>query len=244
MKIINRKIMGGIFILGVWYFVSLILNSPVLPNPKAVILQLFSNQGMILLQHLSVSLMRIFICLLISSILGLLLGYSMAKSKTVDALLSPIIYFLMPIPKVAFLPIFMLMFGLGEMPKIILIVSVIIFQFIVGTYASIQNIEPGLVKSMQSLNLSKQAEFKHLILPSILPSLLTSVRVSFGISFSVLFFAETFSTKFGIGYYIMNSWAMANNLNMYAGILVLSLIGVFTYEILDLIERRLLIWKQ
>lgn len=243
MKTYHNKLLGALIILFLWTVLGAVLNTPLMPSPFQVFKHLFTNQGMILLQHLMMSLYRIFISLLIATLLGCVIGWAMATHDFLNNLLSPIVYFLMPIPKVALLPVFMLLFGLGELPKITLITSVIIFQFIVSTQSAIENIEPSLKLSMRSLNLSKHAEIKHLIIPSIIPSILASIRVSFGISFSVLFFAETFSTKFGIGYYIMNSWAMANSLNMYGGIVALSLVGILIYELLDVLEKHLLRWK-
>lgn len=243
MKNTNNKLLGALIILFLWTVLAALLNTPMMPTPFQVLKHLFTSQGMMLLQHLMMSLYRIFISLIIATLLGCIIGWAMATSKQLNSLLSPIVYFLMPIPKVALLPVFMLLFGLGELPKITLITSVIIFQFIVSTQSAITSIEPSLKLSMKSLNMSKWAEIKHLIIPSITPSILSSIRVSFGISFSVLFFAETFSTKFGIGYYIMNSWAMANSLNMYGGIVALSLVGILIYELLDLLENYLLRWK-
>jgi len=69
------------------------------------------------------------------------------------------------------------------------------------------------------------------------------LRISVGISLSVLFFSENFATEYGIGYYIMNSWIMVNYLKMYAGIVFISLLGIFLYKSIEIIEKKMMPWK-
>ena len=238
-----RKLLGATFLVAGWLCLSLYLNSPSIPSPFRVFPHLFSQQYEVLFKHIGVSLLRISYAMIIALIIGVAVGTVMATNKIIDGLLSPLIYFLMPIPKVALLPVFMLMMGLGEGPKILLISSVIVFQFIVASKESIDNIEKARIDTLRSLDIKGFSYFRHLLLPSLVPGIFSSLRLSFGISFSVLFFAETFSTKFGIGYFIMNSWAMANYLNMYAGIVLLSLVGIVIYELLTLCESYFLRWQ-
>ena len=78
----------------------------------------------------------------------------------------------------------------------------------------------------------------------VLPNFITSLRVAMGTAISVLFFTETFGTKYGMGYFIMDSWLRVNYLDMYAGIVVLSLIGLFLFGFLDLVENYFCKWKK
>ena len=75
--------------------------------------------------------------------------------------------------------------------------------------------------------------FLNILWPAVLPNFITSLRVAMGTAISVLFFTETFGTKYGMGYFIMDSWLRVNYLDMYAGIVVLSLIGLFLFGFLD-----------
>ena len=148
-------------------------------------------------------------------------------------------YILYPLPKVAFLPILMIIFGLGNAPKIMLIVFIIIFQFILAARDGIKEIPKELFYSVYSLSLSRVQVYYHLIIPSVLPKVITALRNSIGVSIAVLFFAENFATTYGIGYFIMNSWAMVNYVEMFSGIIALSLLGLILFKLIDYLEERL-----
>jgi NitT/TauT family transport system permease protein len=85
--------------------------------------------------------------------------------------------------------------------------------------------------------------YKHVILPAILPNLFTSIRVSIGISISVLFFAENYATNLGIGYFIMDSWLKLDYTAMFSGIVLISLMGTFLFNIIDILERKICVWN-
>lgn len=169
----------------------------------------------------------------------------MDRSKQkVDDFISPIIYILYPLPKVAFLPVLMILWGLGDLPKIILIIIIIIFQIVLAARDGVKEIPKELFMSVRSLDLSKIGVYRHLILPAILPKIFTALRICIGVSISVLFFAENFATTYGIGYFIMNSWSMVNYLEMFSGIFALGLLGLLLFKILDLIEDIFCKWTK
>jgi NitT/TauT family transport system permease protein len=136
----------------------------------------------------------------------------------------------------------MILFGLGNAPKIILIVIIILFQIIIAARDGVREIPAGLFHSVGSLGLNRLDLYRHLILPAVLPKIITAIRISIGVSISVLFFGESFATQFGIGYFIMNSWMMVNYVEMFSGILVLGLAGLALFKLVDLIEGRLCRW--
>ena len=85
--------------------------------------------------------------------------------------------------------------------------------------------------------------FRDIILPASLPKFITAVRVAMATAVSVLFFTETFGTQYGMGYFIMDAWLRVNYLEMYAGIVVLSLIGLLLFGVIDLIEHYACRWQ-
>ncbi|MCL2323063.1 MAG: ABC transporter permease subunit, partial [Oscillospiraceae bacterium] len=123
--------------------------------------------------------------------------------------------------------------------KIILIIIIIIFQFILSVRDAVKKIPIELVMFEKSLDLNVYNRFFHFILPAILPAVFTSLRINIGISIAVLFFSESFATKYGIGYFIMNNWVMANYLDMFSAILGVSLLGVVLFAIVDLVEKKI-----
>ncbi|CAM4167634.1 ABC transporter permease [Erysipelothrix inopinata] len=226
-----------------WWLLYILLDTPAIPNPGATItqtLKIFPNQ---LAYHLWVSLKRIGCAILFAALVGTTLGITMGLNQRFDQALSPIVYILYPLPKIAFLPIFMILFGLNELPKIILIFVVIVFQFILSAKDAVKEIPVSWFDSFQSLGLQKRDALKHLIIPAILPQWFTALRSSVGVSIAVLFFAENFATSYGIGYYIMNAWAMANYVNMFCGITALGVLGLLIFMVIDCIEAKVCHWK-
>lgn len=236
-----KKLYGLLAILLLWFVLYLVLKTPAIPNPFPTIIYTFNNFNTFI-SHIMWSMFRITVAIVSAGVVGVGIGLLMGTSKRVNDLVSPLVHILYPIPKIAFLPVLMLLFGLGETPKILLIFSVIVFQFILSTADAIQEINASYYDSVLSLGLNQYEIYKHCIIPAILPSIFTSLRISFGVSVAILFFAETFSTKFGIGYFIMNSFAMVNYQSMYAGIIILSILGLLVYSMIDYIEKKVCPW--
>ena len=97
---------------------------------------------------------------------------------------------------------------------------------------------------LYTLGASFKDIFCKILWPAVLPNFITALRVAMGTAISVLFFTETFGTKYGMGYFIMDAWLRVNYLDMYAGIIVLSLMGLCLFGILDLCERYFCKWNR
>ena len=151
----------------------------------------------------------------------------MGYFKKIDLILSPIIYFSYPIPKIALLPIVMLIFGLGDLTKIVMIFLITFFPVVVNIKDEVKNIPEDVFYTMYSLGATNIQIIKEIVFPGSLKAILTSLRISIGTAISVLFFTENFGTEYGMGYFIMDSWMRINYIQMYSGILILSIIGLF-----------------
>lgn len=234
---------GFIFIILLWYIASILLKTPIIPSPIIVFINLFKIFSSEILEHLMYSLWRIAAGVLISVIIGVPLGLCMGYFYLADKIFSPIIYFTYPVPKIALLPIVMLLFGLGESSKILMIVLIVIFQIIVSSRDAVKAIPKELFYSMISLGSSRFKIFKDIVLPASAPGILTSIRISLGTAVSILFFTETFGTEYGMGYFIMDSWTRINYVDMYTGIVVLSLMGFLLFISIDILEKLICPWK-
>jgi len=240
---IYNKTLYGIFIVVLfWYILHLTVSSTAIPSPYKTILNFIEIFPETLSIHLLVSLARITTAVLVSLILGSLIGLWIGMSEKADELITPIVYILYPLPKIAFLPILMILFGLGNTPKVVLIIIIIIFQIIVAARDGVREIPKELFYSVASLGLNKVQTYRHLIIPAVLPKIITALRISVGVSISVLFFGENFATTYGIGYFIMNSWLMVNYVEMFSGILALSIMGFLIFKIIDILENKLCRW--
>lgn len=215
----------------------------ILPSPTEVYLNMFKLSDQELYKHVLVSLYRVSSGIIVSLIIGSLIGLLMAYSKTWNKILNPLVYFTYPIPKTALLPIVMLLYGLGDKSKIIIIVLILVFQIIVAVRDAALNIPYETYNPIRSLGASKLQIFSHITLPAILPELLTTLRLSIGTALSILFFAEGYGTKYGIGYYILDAWSRISYLEMYTGIIILGLLGFVLFMLIDILEESLFKWK-
>lgn len=242
-KIIRDKTAYGILVIClIWYGLHLVIESNVIPGPYETVRQFFTILPGTLSLHLLASLYRIILAILLSMGIGIPLGLWVGMKKKVDNIISPVVYILYPLPKIAFLPIFMILLGIGDSSKIALIISIIIFQILIAVRDGVKEIQEELFYSVFSLGVTNLGVYRHLVLPAVLPRLISGLRISLGISISALFFAENFATTYGIGYFIMNAWIMVDYLDMFSGILGLSLLGLSLLKILDYLEKKLCPW--
>jgi NitT/TauT family transport system permease protein len=241
-KDIFRYLAALLIIFILWHLFSIYLNTPVLPGPLSAVVE-FVNSIDKLYLHIFYSLMRILTAVLISIVLGVPTGLLIGRYESLNYLFSPIVYMLYPIPKIAFLPIVMLLLGLGDAAKIVLIFIILFFQIIVTCRDESAKIKKELFYFMESLNASEFDVFYHLVLPQCLPAIFTSIRLSLGTAIAILFFSENFCTDWGIGYFIIDSWMRVNYSEMFAGILGLSLMGILLFLSVDIIEKRICRWN-
>lgn len=245
-KLLKRCAMflqGFLLINLIWLIAFLWMHTPVIPNP-VVVYQNFGNAftgDMIL--HILYSLRRIAIGLAMSLAIGIPVGIIMAYSERANKILYPLIYFSYPIPKTALLPIAMLVWGMRDGSKIAIIFLIIVFQVIVSVRDSVKNIDPALYGVTISAGATRGQIVRHVTLPAILPELLTSIRVSLGTAVSILFFVEGYGTKYGMGYFIVDAWSRINYIDMYIGIIVISVIGFALFVAVDFISDRLCRWN-
>lgn len=230
--------LGGLILFHIiWTIGSWSVQTKALPMPWEVYQNFHKVLNRGIEKHLLASTLRIFYGLGISVIIGLAVGLLMGSSKKINALLNPVVYFTYPIPKTALLPVLMILFGLGDGSKITLIVLITVFQMIVAVRDSVLQIDQCLYHTLLSLGATKYQMFHQVTLPAILPALLTNLRLSVGTALSVLFFAENYGTKYGLGYFIQDSWSRIDYLSMYNGILILSLLGFGLFICIDSFEK-------
>ncbi len=227
----------------VWFVVSQLVNLPIIPSPVLVVENLADIFMKYIAIHSLYSLWRIGAGLLLAVAVGLPLGVIMGYFPQTDRFLAPVVYLTYPIPKIALLPILMLLFGVGELSKVFMIFLIIVFQVVVAVRDGIRAIPNETYYPLYSLGASFKDIFFEVLWPASLPKFITAIRVALATAISVLFFTETFGTQYGMGYFIMDAWLRVNYLEMYSGIVVLSLLGLILFTTIDLIERNACHWQ-
>lgn len=232
-------------IIGGWFLISIIIDNPILPSPLEVFITLFEETvDGTLPGHFLASLWRVAASTVLAIAIAAPIGIILGQSGRLNKLFSPFIYLIYPIPKVVFVPIILLIFGIGDLPKILIIFIILFFQVLVLVRDRAAGIHPDLIMSVRSLGAGRRALFRFVYLPASLPAILTALRQSVGTAIAVLFFAELFATQKGLGYYIyFNSSTLFNYPAMYAGIIVMALMGFGLYVSVDWLEHRIAKWQ-
>ena len=226
------------FVLIAWGLLAVVVASPALPGPVQTAQELVDNAGTLAPQF-AISLGRLLAGLAIGTVLGAPFGLFSGMLPQVDRFVAPVAYILYPVPKIVFLPVLFVFFGLGGEAKIILIAIAVFFQMVVTMRDAARAVPQGLIEAMLSLGGSRRTVFFHVIVPATLPALFSALRVSTGTAVAILFIAESMAGSTGLGYYIMHSWSMLEYARMFSGIVAMAVMGVVLYEVFDLAERKL-----
>lgn len=230
-------------LIGIWWLLHYFVNPFIIPGPFSVLANFSTLLYPVLFYNVIASLYRLACAMVLTILFGYIIGTLLGISKTLDTFVSPIIYALYPLPRIALLPVFMVLFGLGDLSKILLIITIAIFYIIITTRDAILNIPQAYLISAKTLKLKKHQVFLHVIMPYTLPALFTSMRIVLGSSIAALFFTESYGAKYGIGYFIMDSWSRMDYIDMYSGIVALCLLGVSIFKLIDWLHSKCSKWQ-
>jgi ABC-type nitrate/sulfonate/bicarbonate transport system permease component len=171
------------------------------------------------------------------------IGLLMAMFRPVRIFFDPLIAALMPIPKVALMPLLLLAFGFGDASKIALVATAVFFPVIVNTYAGAANIDRIYWDVAKNYGASTYVMFTRVVFFGALPLIFAGLKIALAVSFVVLVAAEFVASKTGIGYLIWNSWELLQVDYMFVGIVVVGILGLITAVLFQEIERKLVPWK-
>jgi ABC-type nitrate/sulfonate/bicarbonate transport system permease component len=240
----RNLLLAIVVLLILWQLASLIVNEPILPGPITVGQAFFEEITGDLAGHFLASTARVLASVILAVALAAPAGLILGQSERLNQIFSPFVYMLYPIPKVVLIPVILLLFGVGDLPKIIIIFLILFFQILVLVRDRAASIEPKMILSVRSLGAGRRALFRYVYLPASLSAILTALRQSVGTAVAVLYVAELFATQKGLGYYIsLNGSTLLDYPAMYAGVVAMSLLGLGLYFSVDILERRLCRWK-
>lgn len=227
-----------------WQLLSLAVDSPALPAPLPALTEFGRTLGTDLLPHMAVSAWRASAALALGTLLGVPLGLAVGRSPRLDSVAAPLIFLTYPVPKVVFLPVLLVLLGLGDLSKIVLITLIVFFQILVTSRDAARAIPQASVLSVRSLGAGPFQVLRHVVIPAALPEIFTALRIGTGTAIAVLFLAESIAGSSGLGYYIVDAWGRIAYETMFAGILGMAVLGVVLYEVLDALEARLCRWTR
>ncbi|PQO22927.1 ABC transporter permease [Rhodobacteraceae bacterium WD3A24] len=220
------------------------ISSLTMPRPSEVfdtLVELTLNGGM--WTHLAPSLSRLVVGGVMGALAGIAVGVLIGLFSVVRAGLVPLVAALFPIPKIALLPLFIIWFGIGEGSKYALIAFGTFTPTVVATYGAVDNVDRTLIRMGQSFSLSWSTIVLRIVIPGAMPGILSGLRVSLAIAIILLVAAEMLGAEYGIGAYILQAGSLYDLERLFAGVAILSLLGVLMSGGIGIIERRLLGWR-
>lgn len=240
-KLITYGIATWILFLAIWYVLSLFQDEVFLPGPVETIngtLEIIQN-GKLFLFAL-ISLVRVFIGWVIGAVVAIPLGLLIGRIEVLRKLIEPFINFFRFVPGLALLTLFLMWFGVGEVSKIVLIIYATVFTVVVNTIAGVLAVDQDRINSARTLGVSEWKIIYSVIWPSIIPYVFTGARLGLGGAFSSIIAAEMLAAKEGIGYLIYTSRMYFHTDWIFAGIIVLGLMGYISDKLLRLSGNRFL----
>ncbi len=241
-----RRLASPLLILAVWQLAS--ATGAVSPQTLASPWRILGTASTLaadgtLPHNLMVSLARAGLGLAIAvaagTLLALLAGLSRIGEDAIDAPMQ----MMRTLPALALVPLFILWFGIGELPKIALVALGAVFPIYLNLFKGIRAVDPKLLEMGATLGLSRAQTIRHIVLPSALPDLLVGLRLAVGISWLMLVVAEQVNANSGIGHMMMDAEDFLRTDIILVGLLIYAGLGLVSDQMVRVLERRLLVWR-
>jgi NitT/TauT family transport system permease protein len=222
--------------------VDLLRIKPViLPSPSLIAVTIAKNWPYLALNTVP-TLTAVALAFLIAAIVGVTIAIAITYSKWISELVYPFLVVSQVLPKIALAPLFIIWFGFGLTPKVVIASLLCVFPIVVNTARGLASVEPELIQYMKSLGAGRLAIFFKLSLPSSLPFIFAAFKIAITMAIVGVVVGEFVSADKGLGHLINYANVSLNTELMFAGLAVLSAIGVSLFVLVVLAERLLLSW--
>lgn len=216
-----------------------------LPSLSSVLIRLFHDtMSGDLLIGLGLTLMRTFAGFSLAAVAGVIIGVAIARFRYARWFFDPVVSVGNPMPKIAFLPIFILWFGVFDWSKILMVAFSSVFPVVVATWAATENVDKYLIWSGQSLGVSRRALLWEIVLPSAMPEVFTGLQIALPIALIVVIICEMTMGGEGLGGSMMTSMRFADSPGVFSGIVAIAIAGSVLVKLMEVIRSRLLVWHQ
>ncbi|ANN57193.1 taurine ABC transporter permease [Mesorhizobium loti NZP2037] len=238
------------FFFFVWWLVTEMgwVKPLFVPSPVSIVkkfLEIWHGgfTGTPFIEHVLISTARVFGAFLLACALGLPLGLAMGMSPVVRGIFDPPIEFYRPIPPLAYLPLMIIWFGIGETSKVLLIFLSVFAPVVLGARSGVRSAAIEQIHAAYSFGATRWQVMRHVILPSALPEILTAMRIGIGFGWTTLVAAEMVAATKGLGYMVLSASQFLQTPVVILGIFIIAIIA-FTFDLLmRFLERRLVPWK-
>ena len=220
------------------------ISALTLPRPSDVLVAFRElHVSGLLYEHLAVSVSRLAVGAALGVSVGVGTGVLIGLFSYIRAGLVPLVAAIFPIPKIALLPLFVIWFGIDEGSKYALIALGTFTPMVVATYGAVDNVDRTLIRMAQSFGLSWLSIVRKIVLPGAMPGILSGLRISLAIAIILLVAAEMLGAEHGIGAYVLEAGSLYDLDRLFAGVVILSVLGVLVSAAITFLERHLLGWR-
>lgn len=240
------RVVSPLALLALWQLGSAIgvIPQDVLPAPSLIVeagVELIRDGQ--LADALHVSTVRVVQGLVLGGAIGVAAGAAVGLSRWLEATVDPPMQMIRALPHLGLIPLFILWFGIGELPKVLLVALGVVFPLYLNTFSAIRQIDPKMVETAQVLGFSFAQRFTRIIVPSTAPQVLVGFRQSLAIAWLTLIVAEQINADKGIGFLINNARDFLRIDIIIFGLTIYALLGIITDAIVRLLERRALRYR-
>lgn len=236
------------FVALVWWIASLLYAAPsILPSPAAALgrlVELLGDGGRYsVVDNALVSLRRVLIGWSLAVCLGVAVGSAMASNRWIGNLFDPLIEMGRPIPPLAFTPLLIIWFGIGELPKVLLIAFPAFFATAIATVSAFRGVNENWRRAARSMGASRWYLLRRVTIPASLPGILVGVRIGSGMAWGTLVAAELIASTSGMGWMILQAGRYLDTQTIFAGIIVIGALAYLMDRVLRLLERVVVPWR-
>jgi NitT/TauT family transport system permease protein len=225
-------------LLAAWWLVVVETRSVIFPTPWQVVtgtVELIKDG--VLFRHIGASLMRVGLGFSLAVMVAVPLGLWLGWVKGAFSTLNPLFQILRPISPIAWIPLAILWFGVGNASPIYLIFISSVFPMIVQTTAGVHTIERRYLRAAQNFGVSRYTLFRQVVIPAVLPQIIVGMRIGLGVAWLVVVAAEMIALRSGLGYLIIDSRNAGNRYDLViAGMIIIGLIGLLLDGLMRLLE--------
>jgi len=240
------NIVSPVFLIALWELAARfgLIDVRFFPPPSKVFQVMWTMiENGLLAKHVWASMQRLFWGILFGGIPALVLGVAMGMFRTLRMVVEPIISATYPIPKSAILPLILLIFGLGEPSKIVMVATGVFYPILINSMAGVLEINKIHFDVSRNFGAGGWQVFRTVALPGALPLIMTGVKLGVGLGLVLIAIAEMVGAKSGLGYMIWNAWEILSVETMYVGLITIAVLGLAFTLILNEIERLIVPWK-
>ena len=242
-----RSLTGLVAVFGIWQFLATLgwINPVLLPAPSALVTAAWelTTEG-VLLRHTMASLGRVLTGFVLASACGITLGLLLGWSPVLSDLIRPIVEGLRPIPPIAWTPIAILWFGVGNAPSYFLVFIGAIFPVFINTFSAVRNIDRAQINAALCLGAGPALLFRDVLIPASLPIIFPGLRIALGVGWMCVVAAELIAAQSGLGYMIQQNRVLLQTQNVVTGMIVIGLVGYAMSALMERAERRLIPWME